>query len=322
MFIRKRGKRWQARVAVKGYPEQVRTFGTEAEGRAWAADVDRKIREGGYAEPDRTTLQGALTRYEKEMSGHKKGAAEEASVIKLIMAHPIAALPLLKVRGADIATYRDYMKSKGNAPATIARHLAILGNLFNTARREWAVDVLNPVQLVRKPVIRNARTRRLAAGELERILAATGSPELSALVTLALETCMRRSELVQLRWRDVDLDRRVAALRDTKNGDPRAVPLSPIAVALLLALPRRIDGKVFGVAPDSVTQAFKRACRRAGIDGLRWHDLRREGITRLFEKGWAIPDVACVSGHKTWSQLARYTAIKPEHLLSKFQITG
>lgn len=317
MFIRKRGQRWQARVAVKGYPEQVRSFGTEADGRAWAADIEKQIRDGGYAEPDRTTLAGALRRYAREVSRHKKGADEEASVIKLIMAHPIAALPLLKVRGADIATYRDYMKDKGNAPATIARHLAILGNLFNTARREWAVEVLNPVQLVKKPVIRNARTRRLDAGEFERIVAATGSAELGALITLALETCMRRSELVGLRWCDVDLNRRVAALRDTKNGDPRGVPLSPKAVELLQALPRRADDRVFGVAPDSVTRAFKRACNRAGINGLRWHDLRREGITRLFEKGWAIPDVACVSGHKTWSQLARYTAIKAEDLARK-----
>lgn len=317
MFVRQRGKRWQGRVAIKGYPEQVKTFANEAEAYAWGAQAEQRIQEGGYAAPDRTTLRGALQRYMAEITPHKKGARKEASVIRQVIAHRIAALPLVKIKGANIAAYRDEMKAKDYAPATIGRHLAILSNLFNTARREWSAEVANPVELVKKPVIRNARNRRLAEGELEKIMAATESHELCALLTLALETCMRRSELVQLRWCDVDMKRRVAQLADTKNGDPRLVALSPRAVTLLQGLPRRIDGQVFGIAADSVTQAFKRACRRAGINGLRWHDLRREGITRLFEKGWTIPDVACVSGHKTWSQLARYTAIKAEDLAKK-----
>jgi integrase len=233
------------------------------------------------------------------------------------LAHPIAKLPLLKIRGAEVAAYRDHLKNKGNAPATVVRHLAILSNLFGIARREWAIDVANPVLLVKKPTIRNARTRRLAPGELEKITSATGSIELQTLLQLAVETCMRRSELVQLRWAEIDFRRRIAELRDTKNGQPRCVPMSSRAVELLQGLPRRIDGKVFGLAPDSVTQAFTRACKRAGVIGLRWHDLRREGISRLFEKGWAIPEVACVSGHRTWSQLARYTAINPEDLARK-----
>jgi integrase len=128
---------------------------------------------------------------------------------------------------------------------------------------------------------------------------------------------MRRGELVNLHWNDTDFIRRVALLKDTKNGESRTVPLSSTAIQILQNLPRRIDGRVFGMQADSVTKAFERACRRAGVVGLRLHDLRREGVTRLFERGWSIPDVACVSGHKTWSQLQRYTALKVEDLARK-----
>ncbi len=317
MFIRQRGKRWQARVAVRGYQEQVKSFENEAEAYAWGAEVKRRIMEGGYAQPDRTTLQGALKRYEAEISAHKKSAAKESSFIRQISGHPIATLKLDKVKGADIAGYRDDMKAKGYAPASITRHLAILSNLFNIARREWALEISNPVEFVKKPVIRNARTRRLNVGELERIIAATESNELGAIVRMAIETCMRRGELVALRWSDVDFTRRVACLADTKNGESRTVPLSSTAIQILQALPRQINGRVFGMTADSITQAFERACNRAGVSGLRLHDLRREGVSRLFERGWSIPDVACVSGHKTWSQLARYTSIKAEDLARK-----
>jgi integrase len=317
MFVRQRGDRWQSRVDIKGYPEQIKSFDSEAEAYAWGAEVEQSIRAGGYAEPDQTTMRGALLRYEEEISRTKKGAAQEAYVIKKIIAHKIAAIPLAKVRGADIAAYRDSMKLMGSAPATISRHLAIVGNLFNVARREWGIEVANPVEAVKKPIIRNARHRRLNAGELEKIIAATDSAELGPFIRLAIETCMRRGELVNLHWNDTDFIRRVALLKDTKNGESRTVPLSSTAIQILQNLPRRIDGRVFGMQADSVTKAFERACRRAGVVGLRLHDLRREGVTRLFERGWSIPDVACVSGHKTWSQLQRYTALKVEDLARK-----
>ena len=178
MFVRQRGDRWQSRVDIKGYPEQIKSFDTEAEAYASGAEVENSIRAGGSAEPHQTTMRGALLRYEEEISRTKKGAAQEAYVIKKIIAHKIAAIPLAKVRGADIAAYRDSMKLMGSAPATISRHLAIVGNLFNVARREWGIEVANPVEAVKKPIIRNARHRRLNAGELEKIIAATDSAEL------------------------------------------------------------------------------------------------------------------------------------------------
>lgn len=317
MFVRQRGKRWQGRVAIKGYPEQVKSFETGAEAYAWGAQVAQQVQERGYAAPDRTTLQGALKRYQLEVSAHKKGAIKEASVIRGVLAHRLATLQLTKIKGADIAGYRDDMKARGAAPATIVRHLALLSDLFNTARREWSVEITNPVELVKKPVIRNARSRRVTAVELDKIIDATESLELRAVVLLAIETCMRRSEIASLLWRDINLNRRVAVLNDTKNGESRDVPLSSRAVELLQSLPRRIDGRVFGITADSITQAFGRACRRAGIQDVRIHDLRHEGVSRLFELGLNPMEVAAVSGHKTLQMLKRYTHLKAEDLAKK-----
>lgn len=317
MYIRRRGNSWQGRVVIKGYPEQLKSFSNEADAYAWGAQVEKSIAESGYTAPDRTTLQGALARYGADVIPNKKGSAKELSILKRLSAHRIATLPLAKVRGADVATYRDEMKSQGYAPATITRHLAVLSHLFNIARREWALEISNPVELVKKPTIRNARTRRFTPDELEKLVATTESVELGAIVRLAVETCMRRGELVALRWADIDFKRRVATLKTSKNGDPREVPLSTKAVSILQGLPRQIGGRVFAMTPDAITRAFIRACKRAGLSNLRLHDARHEGVTKLFELGLNPLEVAAISGHKTLQMLKRYTHLKAEDLARK-----
>ena len=303
---------------VQGYPEQVRTFGAESEAWAWGAEVERRIKEGGYSRPDETTLEGALRRYQSEVSIHKKGATKEASIIRRILAHSIANSPLVSVKGADIASYRDQMRAQGYAPATIGRHLALLSNIFTVAQREWSLDVANPVRNVRKPTIRNERTTRVSDADISALLAASDSKELRAVVLLALETCMRRSELLKLRWNCINLEKRVAILHDTKNGRGRVVPLSGKAIKLLKDLPSRSDGQLFGLACDSITQAFGRASKRAELTDIRFHDLRREGISRLAEAGFSVLELAAVSGHRDLRVLSnRYAQLRAEELAKK-----
>ena len=119
---------------------------------------------------------------------------------------------------------------------------------------------------------------------------------------------MRRSEILGLLWTNVDLEKRVAHLLMTKNGESRGVPLSSRAVAILRALPPSCTGRVFGeLTVEALKLSFKRAVRRAGIDGLRLHDLRHEATSRFFEKGLNVMEVASVTGHKTLQMLKRYT---------------
>jgi integrase len=175
----------------------------------------------------------------------------------------------------------------------------------------------NPIAAVRKPKIgNNRRDRRLQGDEEKRLLSACreyGEP-LPSIVTIALETGMRRGEIAGLLWQHVHLDRRVIHIPETKNGESRDVPLSSHAVSVLKALPRNINGQVFNMRADSITQAFSRACKRAGIEDLRFHDLRHEATSRFFEMGLNPMQVAAITGHKTLQMLHRYTHLRAEDL--------
>jgi len=134
----------------------------------------------------------------------------------------------------------------------------------------------------------------------------TRNPWMRPLVQLAIETAMRQGELLALRWENVDLTAQTAHLEDTKNGESRTVPLSSRAVAVLEALPRTDDPRVFPITSQAVKLAWKRACKRAGIEGLHFHDLRHEAASRLAERLPNLIELAAVTGHKDLRMLKRY----------------
>lgn len=143
------------------------------------------------------------------------------------------------------------------------------------------------------------------------------SPYMKPLVILALETAMRRGELLGLRWRDVDLRKRIAHLAVTKNGNARSVPLSTKAVDTLQGMPRSIDGRVFPMSATAMEKAFDRARTRAGLTDLHFHDLRHMAATRLAEKLTNILELSAVTGHKELRMLKRYYYPKAEELALK-----
>lgn len=129
---------------------------------------------------------------------------------------------------------------------------------------------------------------------------------------------MRRGELLALQWTNVDLEKRIAFLPMTKNGESRGVPLSSRAVTIFRALPGSRGGSVFGaLTAQAVQLSFRRAVRRAGISGLRLHDLRHEATSRFFEKGLNVMEVAAVTGHKTLQMLKRYTHLSATDLATR-----
>jgi integrase len=191
----------------------------------------------------------------------------------------------------------------------------VLSRLFTIARKEWGMDGLsNPVQSLRRPRLPKGRDRRLVGGEEDRLKACC-PPWLLPIVTVAIETAMRRNELLMMRWEDVNLQARTVHLRDTKNGEARTVPLSTVALQVLRELPRNIQGgPVFTVGDSYLSHTFLECCRKAGIDGLRFHDLRHEATSRLFEKGLSMMEVATITGHKTLQMLKRYTHLRASEL--------
>ena len=322
--FRKRGPyQWQAQVRKKGHPLQTKTFETRAEAEQWARAIEVEMDKGAFvsrAEAESTTLKELLERYLEEVTPQKKGAEPETNRLRLMMRHALAHRFVAGVRGVDIAGWRDERLRKVTA-ATVKRDLVLLGHVFEVARKEWGIHIHNPVRDIKLPTGGRPRDRRLQHDEETRLFDAcrqARNPWLLPLVQLAIETAMRRGELLRLRWEHIDLNRRTAHLPDTKNGEARTVPLSMTAVAVIRALPHALHGDVFpGVTTEALKRSYVRATRRAGIDDLRFHDLRHEATTRLFEKGLNIMEVASITGHKDLRMLRRYTHLKAEDLAQK-----
>ncbi|AOV16893.1 hypothetical protein BJI67_07300 [Acidihalobacter aeolianus] len=346
--------KWQAKIRRDGVASS-KTFMGRADAEAWARRQESEIERGIWrdnTEAERTTLAEALERYEHEVSASKRGKVQESSVIGLLLDSRLAKLTLARIRSADVSALVDDWRAVGYAPATITRRIAILSHVFQTAARSWGMESLsNPVKLVKLPPLRNARERRVTDAEIEAICEATRSPVLPYMIRLAVETAMRRGEIVAIRWSDVHLARRVLHIPQTKNGYPRDVPLSSRALAVLEELKAERDEKrrhrvvpigkgkaeddrLFSVRNDVVTQAFERAvvrarsiyeakCEEEGLRidaghlvGLRFHDLRHEATSRLAGP-LSVHELAKVTGHRDLRMLMRYYHPSAEDLAAK-----
>lgn len=343
--ITKRGDyQWLARIRRSGYPEQSQTFETKDRAEMWARDIESKMDRGVFVDRsalEKTKVADLLTRYGEEVTPGKKGATKELSKLKVLKNSFLGKMSVAKVEPGDIVDFRDY-RIKHVGPATVTKEMNLLSNVFNVARTEWRMKGLeNPVEGVRRPKAPKNRDRRLESWEeAERIIDATDSPTLKVLIPLAVETAMRRGEMKSIRRRDVNMEKQTLKLHDTKNNDSRVVPLSRRALALLRSLPYcakdDLDGEIFGVKPDSMTQAFSRAVKRARaryeaeckekmvkpdreyLTNLHLHDLRHEATSRLFEdKGLEMMEVMSITGHKDARQLRRYTHLRAERLAKK-----
>ena len=315
------GGAWRAKIRRKGYPALSATFDTKAEAQRWAAEIEGDMSRARFVdmrEAERTTLTEALDRYAREISVGKKGAKQELTRINKWKKHAMADKGLAVLKSSDFALYRDNELKAGRSVSTVKLDLAIISHLYTVAIKDWSIEGLsNPIFKLRMPKGAKERDRRPASFELTDVIEKAGEihAEMPAIIKIAVETAMRRSELLGLRRENVK-DKHVV-LEDTKNGTRRMVPLSSKARAALDSLPYRLDGSVFSLAPHSVSLYFNRACKAAKVKDLHFHDLRHEGTSRLFEKGLSIMEVASITGHKTMSMLKRYTHLCPNTLADK-----
>ena len=322
--IRQRNGRWQARVRRQGFPVETKSFTSKAEAERWARSMETEMDRGVYCNrsvAESMTLGDLLKKYAEEVSPDKRGGKEEAIRLNAMRRHRMCQLSMANLTPKAVAEYRDE-RLKTCGPNTIIRDLAMLSSAINHARKEWGVMVVNPVALVRKPAAPQGRDRVLNDEEESRLLAAL-APQgrrnvyVRPLAIVALETAMRRGELLALRWQDVDLHRRVAFLPLTKNGRARTVPLSLRAVATLESMPRSIGGQVFPITSAAMEAAFKKATERAGLRDLHFHDLRHTATTRLATKLDNVLELSAVTGHTDLRMLKRYYHPKAEDLARK-----
>lgn len=313
----KRNGNWYVQICRKGHKRISRTFNTKSDAEKWALTIESSMGVGTYVdnrESLSTTLSECLDRYASEIMSLKKGANREIYRINLWKSHRLASKGIGTIKQVDVAAWRDARIAEGISGSTVKKDLALLRHVFTIAIKEWGMPLSNPVAMIRLPKANASRDRRLHPGE-EALILQHCTQEMKAFVTLAIETAMRRGEIVGLKrtW----IKGRVAYLPDTKNGTPRAVPLSTEALKAIASLPLRIDGKLFEFKEDHYSKSFLKACRNAGIEGLHLHDLRHEATSRLFEKGLSVIEVASITGHKSLSMLQKYTHLRADDLADK-----
>ena len=314
---------WQVQIIRYGYLRRYRTFDTKGQAQEWAREIERSMARGTVLpsrEEERFTLADALTRYVREVTVHKRGFAQEERRARRIVACPLGQLFLSVISGKEIANYRDQRHAEGKSPNTIRLELALLSHLYTVARTEWGMfSLVNPVEYIKKPKLPEGRTRRLEPKEESKLLKAAKEygGDIDPIIRFALETAMRRSEIVGLRWASIKLTKRILIIPETKDAKvtrSREVPLSSEACSILKILPRRLDGRVWDITENGISQAFSRICKRVGLSDLRFHDLRHEAISRMFERGLNPMQVAAITGHKTLQMLKRYTHLRAEDL--------
>ena len=325
--IRKLRGRWQAQVRRRGMKPRCKSFDSKLEAEKWARDLESQVDRFGAA-PDTkiletTTLGQLLERYQREISPTKRGSVQEIQRIDVLRRHDLAYRTMIGLSQQDIASFRDE-RLQTVASSTTVRELAILSHVIEVAIRDWGLPLAkNIVKLVRRPVIRNERKRRLEGNEEQRLLDACDGGKIAfmkTLLILAIETGMRRGEILGLQWGDISHNRRVITLTMTKNGSGREVPLSQRAFAALAGWKAHAvvdESTIFPIAAGSLEQVWRRLLIRAGITGLRFHDLRHEGVSRLFERGLNVIEVSSISGHKELRMLKRYTHLSADDLVGR-----
>lgn len=337
-YIKKRGEYWRAEVRRKGHKPTYRTFDSQAEAQKWARRIEADIDTGFYVDnsaAEKFTLGEALEQYRRDVAAKKRHPIQENGRIDRWLRNDLCFRTLANLRGVDFARYRDHRREQGRAENTIRLELRLVSHLYEIARKEWGMEgLMNPLNDIRKPSVSTARERRLEYGEYEKIrnaLAASGNPFVAPAFDLAIETSLRQGTLFCLQWEWVDLQNRMIRIplsaRGVENKGVSAVlPLSSKAHFILCSL-QSVDvsgngqtspsGQVLKTTPNAVRCIWKRVLPLVGISNLRWHDLRHEAASRLFEKGLHPFEVASITGHKSMQMLKRYTHLKPESLIAK-----
>ena len=324
-IVKRGSKHWLARVRTKGFLEQSRTFLTKADAERWAKEIEVAQQRGLFFDrsvSERTLINDLIAKYRAEVLPTKNGRGFEYALRRLSEFFGVYAVA--NVTSAQIADYRN-MRLKTVSNATVRKEMSLLSRMLDLGAKEWGVIIpANPCKMVAMPAEAKGRDRRLMGDEEKRLLeacrASGSSPELEAIVITALETAARLGELLSLTWADVNFEHCTAYLAETKNGESRTLPLSTRAVSTLKALPRTLHkNRIFWrwSASNNIAKQWHKACKKAGIEGLHFHDLRHEAISRLFERGLNIMEVSTISGHKTLDMLKRYTHLKAETLVAK-----
>lgn len=324
----KRGGKYLAVIRRKGFPTACRTFHLKSDAEEWARHMETQADRGELRTPVKVLagykVRDILERYRDTVTGKKRSAHTEVYVINAFLREPIANLSLNQISTAHFSKYREERLKQVKAN-TLNRQFTIIKHAFDVAMREWDIPLReNPLAKLKRFKVNDARSRRIEPEEWQAIQAAATvcrNPFIMPLIRLAIETAMRRGELLAMKWEYIDFKSRTNLIPVTKNGYSRTIPLTGEAIKILKEIQamKEADSKfVFpGVTGNAANHVWDRIVARANIKDLHFHDLRHEVISRFFERGLSLPEVALISGHRDFKMLFRYTHLKAEDIAGK-----
>ncbi len=326
--IQKRSSSYRARITREGKSTLSATFPTKAEALAWASEIQAKIRLGiyqdeGQSKPIReSNFEEAANHYIQTHSVYKKSSCSEIGIIRILIKR-WADLDVAELNKSHVIALRDELLSLGRAGSTVNHYFNAISKIYQMLIEEWGLPVTNPIKGLKRVPNNKGRCIRVNRDIESLLLAgcqAIDTPLLASIIEFAIQTGMRRGEVMGLSWSDVDIANRKAYLYKTKNGEPRQVPLTLRAIKVLKALPKT-DDRVFPMTFDCLRSQFNRLRNhlKEGWDGyganpfndLRFHDFRHEALSRLSDAGLNVIELSHISGHKTLAMLKRYT--HPSH---------
>ncbi|MCK2095184.1 tyrosine-type recombinase/integrase [Thauera aromatica] len=336
-IIKERGK-WRAMVRRVGAKSSSKSFQTKAEAVAWARQIEAQIDAGEYRVRSSATLAEVIVEYRK-LREHSVRPISDKSNEHYQLRIIDAMLGDKRAEALDVADLVEFAQKRhreGAGPYTINMDIGRLGTVLRHTAAVLKLRIPDVVGAAR-PVLHHLgliggggkRERRPTDDELERIAdycrqQAPRSPVWTAMpdmMEVALQTGMRRGELLRIRWADLDEARRVVLVRDRKDprkkaGNDQWVPLVGDALAIILRQPHG-DEEIFPFGEGVLSKYFRRACQALSIPDLHWHDLRHEAASRLIEAGWSAHEVRVVTGHATSAHLDRYVNLDPAEIARK-----
>jgi integrase len=305
--ITKRVGKYQVQIRRQGHPSQSKNFVYLADAKKWALKVERDLDVGPQFAPavsKQFSFFELADRFDQVVIDGLKSVARERSRLWL-MKDRLGDVPVSEIDAEYL--YRD-SRTDLVSSQTIKHEVNMIRRVLRFGIQECGLRLADGVPVIRLAKLPRGRSRRLLKGEYESLMENLAA-EMRDVVDLALETGMRRSELLKLRPEHISSSNKLVRVIDPKNGVDRNIPLTGKAFEIVSA--RLGDDSVFSIQPDNVTKSFLKACRAADITGLRFHDLRHEAISRFFEEGLSVAQVASISGHSDYRMLARYAHLRP-----------
>ncbi len=323
---------FRVKVRLKNFPAQTASFQRLTDARKWAQQTEASLREGRHfktTEAKRHTLAETIDRYVTKIlpTKPKSGFSQTGQLQwwkKTLGAYTLAELsPALLAEQRDKLLEEKTKRKKLRTPATVNRYLAVLSHVFTVAIKEWQWIEENPLLKITKPKEPRGRVRFLSDEERQRLLEICKLSEnkiLYMVVVLALSTGARRMELLGLHWKDVDLQRGVIILHETKNGERRVLTLSGHALELMKQHEKKRNLNCDLVFPGKnlknpidIRSTWETALKRANLANFRFHDLRHSTASYLAMNGASLAEISEVLGHKTLQMVKRYAHLSEEH---------